>query len=380
MIHLMLCLFFLWCTLLQTGAMGDVDTGTLDSDGVAVSVLMMISVVGVLIVAALLFVFEVAAKTAKELAEKRLRDHWAGATVDPPTTKWPASKSYSCFLSHYKMEAASDARLLHDMLSKMLQYPVFLDSAKLTDLRSLITNGVADCDVMLVLGTKDYITRPWCLLEIVHARRLKTPTIVLDIKNGNFNVDDSLHYIKNIEAVMGADNPDGLALLREHLGDDLSELKTACTEALNTFKEGKNQLTWNPNASDSELIACLKDIIDTMATATGSTLSWKGEIDIDKTKKKKKKGQTEQSAIHLICSCDEALNDARVMQTELAMKLGRLVTTDAPEGDEDLTAKGAEAVAVLLTKHVLHEPAALIEIYQAAQQGKTMVPICLYAA
>ena len=37
---------------------------------------------------------------------------------------------HACFLSHYKMEAASDARLLHDMLAKMLRYPVFLDSAK----------------------------------------------------------------------------------------------------------------------------------------------------------------------------------------------------------------------------------------------------------
>ena len=76
-------------------------------------------------------------------------------------------------LVQYKLEAASDARLLNDMLSKMLQYPVFLDSVKLTDLRQLITHGVADCDVMLVLATKGYITRPWCLLEIVHATRLQ---------------------------------------------------------------------------------------------------------------------------------------------------------------------------------------------------------------
>ena len=227
MIHLMLCLFFLWCTLLQTGAMGAVDTGTLDSDGVAVSVLMMISVVGVLIVAALLFVFEVAAKTAKQLAEKRLRDHWAGATVDPPTTKWPASKSYSCFLSHYKMEAASDARLLHDLLAKMLRYPVFLDSANLTDLRQLITNGVNDSDVFLVLATKGYITRPWCLLEIVHATRLNTPVLLIDIKNGGFDAKEMKKYVDNIEEMMGADNPDGLELLREHLGQDLSELQEA---------------------------------------------------------------------------------------------------------------------------------------------------------
>ena len=56
----------------------------------------------------------------------------------------PTQPSFYAFLSHYKMEAASDARLLHDMLAKMLRYPIFLDSAKLTDLRALITDGVAD--------------------------------------------------------------------------------------------------------------------------------------------------------------------------------------------------------------------------------------------
>ena len=77
------------------------------------------------------------------------------------------------------------------------------------------------------------------------------------------------------------------------------------------------------------------------------------------------------------------------------MKMGRLVTTDQPQwdwtasarasaksvfkgGNEDTkSAQAAQAVAVLLTKHVLHEPLALIEIFQAAQQGKTMVPVCL---
>ena len=128
----------------------------------------------------------------------------------------------------YKKEAASDARLMYDMLTKMLQYPIFLDSAKLTDLRQLITHGVADCDVMIVLGTKGYITRPWCLLEILHATRLKTPILVLDVKNGDnvsqFDVSSSLRYINNIEETMGADDPAGLELLFEHVGPDLTEV------------------------------------------------------------------------------------------------------------------------------------------------------------
>ena len=180
MINLSLVVFFIWCMLLQTGALGDkddIESGRLSSMGEAVSVVMLISIVGVLLVTVLLFCLEMVAKTATDLVENRKREKWAGCTIDLPKTKWLGDKSFACFLSHYKVEAASDARLLYDMLAKILQYPVFLDSAKLTDLRQLITHGVADCDVMLVLATKGYITRPGCLLEMVHAFRLKTPII-----------------------------------------------------------------------------------------------------------------------------------------------------------------------------------------------------------
>ena len=85
------------------------------------------------------------------------------------------------------------------------------------------------------------------------------------------------------------------------------------------------------------------------------------------------------------------------------MKLGRLVTTDQPNlssgsvfaprgGTSGRRLSGAkirrnsngnvgraEAIAVLLSEHVLHEPAALVEIYQCARQGKVIVPICLVA-
>ena len=239
------------------------------------------------------------------------------------------------YSGQYKMEAASDARLMYDMLTKMLQYPVFLDSAKLTDLRQLITHGVADCDVMVVLGTKGYITRPWCLLEIVHATRLKTPIVVLDVKNGNFDVDESLSYIDCIEEKMGADDPASLELLREHLGPDLTELKQACTAVLTSTQVASKQLVWNPNASDSELIACLKDLIDAMATVTGSTLKWapsRSGPDKDTSLRRSSSFSSFRSkarpskvgaspALHLVCNCDEAMTDARVLQVVLPFSI-----------------------------------------------------------
>ena len=379
-INLSLCVFFLWCLLLQTGVLAtEDDIGELSDTGTAVSIMMLVSIVGVLVVTVLLFLMELAAQTATELAEKRQREKWAGCTIEPPTTKWPGEKSYACFLSHYKMEAASDARLLHNMLAKMLRYPIFLDSANLTDLRQLISNGVGDCDVMLVLGTKGLFSRPWCLLEIMHSARLKVPTIIVDIKNSGFDADQSQHYIEHLEEIMGMDDPSSLELLHEHLGSDLTELKVACMAVLTSFNEiGNRQLMWNPNSSDTELIACLQDIIDEMAAAIGTKLEWKGEAHSSLPHKQRKASANQTcSALHLVCNTGEALTEARVLQTELAMRMDRLVSTSSLTGSQGTAVHRAEAVVVLLSRHLLHEPAALMEIYGAVQQGKPIVPICL---
>ena len=383
MINLSLCVFFIWCLMLQMGALGDDDdleSGRLSSLGVAVSVMMLVAIVGVLIIAFLLFLLEVVVKASKERAESRQREKWAGCTIEPPTVKWPGEKSNACFLSHYKMEAASDARLMHDMLAKMLRYPVFLDSSNLTDLRQLITDGVADSDVMLVLGTKGLFTRPWCLLEIVHSARLKVPTIIVEIKNSGFDAEASQRYSDNIEETMGTDDPSSLELLHEHLGEDLTELKAACTAVLTSFTENGKRLSWNPNASDAELIACLKDIADAMAAAMGNKLEWKSNAPSNLSHKQRKPSAAHLTcpALHLVCNTGEVLTEARVLQTELAMRLDRLVSITNSAGSKDtVLAHSAEALAVLLSKHVLHEPAALMEVYDAVQQGKPILPICL---
>ena len=46
-------------------------------------------------------------------------------------------------------------------------------------------------------------------------------------------------------------------------------------------------------------------------------------------------------AVHLVCNCDEALSEARTMQTEMAMKLGQLVTTDSPDAGQQTRCGGA---------------------------------------
>lgn len=47
------------------------------------------------------------------------------------------------------------------MLRKMLKASVFLDSSTLFDLRKLVTEGVHKSDVLLLLATKNVLSRPW---------------------------------------------------------------------------------------------------------------------------------------------------------------------------------------------------------------------------
>eukprot|EP00966_Prymnesium_polylepis_P207457 4805689-Prymnesium_polylepis.1 len=89
-----------------------------------------------------LFWLTLAADAYKHIVDKRLRSRWAVCTTHPPyIERWRLRGIYACFLSHYKIEAASEARYMHDVLRKMLKQPVFLDSSTLSDLRYLVSEG-----------------------------------------------------------------------------------------------------------------------------------------------------------------------------------------------------------------------------------------------
>jgi hypothetical protein len=57
----------------------------------------------------------VVADSYAHVQQERLRSKWAVCTLDPPQVKrWIPRGIYACFLSHYKMEAASEARYMHE--------------------------------------------------------------------------------------------------------------------------------------------------------------------------------------------------------------------------------------------------------------------------
>ena len=157
------------------------------------------------------------------------------STLHPPKCNWQPTRKYCCFLSHYKNEAGSDARYLRDLLQRMANAPVFLDSSDLADLKRLFTDGVQQSDVLVVLGTKGVLTRPWCILEIDDAARHDIPIVVVPIEGRGFSFDDAADHVTHLEERLEAANPGALAEIKEYIGGDpetLRQLKTRVHRAV----------------------------------------------------------------------------------------------------------------------------------------------------
>ena len=97
---------------------------------------------------------------AKPLQVKKARTAFLGqSTLKRRSSKiectglvWENGKAFALFLSHFKQEAAGDARMLKELTEETLSAPVFLDSDDLVDLKRLIKN-VEDSDVLVLLQT-----------------------------------------------------------------------------------------------------------------------------------------------------------------------------------------------------------------------------------
>ena len=76
---------------------------------------------------------------------------------------WFVKKKNAVFLSHFKNEAAAEARVLKTELVRALRLTsssqVFLDSDNLTDLRTLLAS-VADSDALVLMYTDGVLSRP----------------------------------------------------------------------------------------------------------------------------------------------------------------------------------------------------------------------------
>ena len=168
---------------------------------------------------------------------------------------WSAEKDYTIFLSHYKNEAAAEARLLKTEFVRsfrMTEDEVFLDSDNLTDLRVLLDN-VKNSDALVLLYTQDVLSRPWCILELVTAAKYSVPIVIVQIQNKTSGDPAAISdVVEDLQAYLATSNPDAGATLEGHglTADEAgAAMKKSLLAAKDTWKQTK--LVFDPAVSSS---------------------------------------------------------------------------------------------------------------------------------
>ena len=150
--------------------------------------------------------------------------------LQPPSCQWAATVKtgrYAAFISHFKVEAGSDARYLKDLLERMLGARVYLDSVDLVDLGTLV-DGVHASDCVVLLGTPGVLTRPWCIVELYSAHARGIPVVLLQIARRELDLDDAARLIDDLETELDRRNPNAFAEVSRRLsGAPLDDVKAA---------------------------------------------------------------------------------------------------------------------------------------------------------
>ena len=139
---------------------------TFDSFGLSAA--LMVTLLASVTVASLLAVYQVYQSTrseARAAAAEREAFIARGRLSHPPSHNWELCKGnrYCMFLSHFKVEAGSDARYLSDLIKRKTGCAAYLDSNDLVDLRTLFNEG-EHTDPSL------HIARRSCTPACAHAR------------------------------------------------------------------------------------------------------------------------------------------------------------------------------------------------------------------
>ena len=207
--------------------------------------------------------------------EQKQHRHSSGASASGSMLLpggWPIKKKYSAFLSHYKIEAASDARYMKEVLERILKQPVFLDSDDLKDLRALVDEGVCRSDVVILLQTKGVLTRPWCLVELYAAVRAGIPIVAVNV-SGAFPYDyqlaaEVLNTLASPTGKLCELNPGAHAVMTGKDGgvEDLMDMQKTLCELIPSLISK----SFNPSATARQLNAQVEDIVESMLMASKS--------------------------------------------------------------------------------------------------------------
>ena len=194
----------------------------------------------------------------RTISESRARSVSGSRLLDRPD----ACDGFACFLSHFKIQCASEARLLQAELETSFGRRCFLDSDDLKDLREL-TEHVRKSEVLVLIQSSGVLKRPWCLLELVTAIDAGIPIVGVALTSGPYAYDfRAASEILRALGEPGQLDDDAVALL-EGQGVSLDD----AARKLSSVIPSMVSIPLDPFASRTVLAATLFDVVEAMKEA-----------------------------------------------------------------------------------------------------------------
>ena len=304
--------------------------------------------------------------------------------------KWQMRKRNAAFLSHFKNEAAAEARILKQELVRVFGVPnVFLDSDNLSDLRQLL-GEVEESDVLVLLYTRDVLSRPWCLLELHTAIVHNVPIVLVYVDNSYHGSESSINtIIADLPAFLDRVNPGATDELQQ-AGVNVATIATSLQgTAMRDSRSAK--LTFNPKSSELIIGSQVRAICEEIArvgiaenVALLSLLQSEGLQQWPATGKR--------CSIRIVHDTDEAAINAQAQWVKTTL-LQKTDLVDEQIGCDETGSRAAlgqshydaivqdtDAVLFLQSSGVLSSARCLLQLHAAVSAGLPIVPVALQSS
>lgn len=142
------------------------------------------------------------ARLLKIVKVEKVKDLWMPSSS--PNIKLEQGE-FIGFISHMKAETVAHAVILYENGNKCFRtklgsiddHRLFLDSDNLSDLRKLM-DYVKKSKVIIVLLSKSYLTRPWCLAKLYVAIKESIPVVSVHVAGTGYDFDEAKGFLETL--------------------------------------------------------------------------------------------------------------------------------------------------------------------------------------
>lgn len=194
-----------------------------------------------------------------------------------PTRELNEGENFEVFISYYRHEAGLDARLLHSALEHRLGKPCFLDAScasallgqGLDEIKSIITSGIKRSRALVLLQTKNVLSRPFVLLEVYTAITLGLPIVPVVITEeghpgAGYDFERSKEFLRNLADEIEQVNACAASLMSTFLAENGSTLEQL-QRTLSRTLPNVISISLQPDGTRNHWHAVVQDILDKTA-------------------------------------------------------------------------------------------------------------------